>query len=741
MFLDLASSIGKDRTHLFRRLNLVVIVAISASSAFAQPAILESLRETIISRWDFQKQFPIAGKLFMSTTSEPERQDLIERLQVNHPQLITNPASPTFVDLWSDFTVGLALEKRKVGEGEANLVAVAQMARGNVVVNYELARILTMSGMYQRAKAFQLQAHRAMLERGYLRIPELSKLQLLHAREAINRSQFQMARQELDFASRLDPFCPWVSLFLMEMELREKSILHWNLGMIRARIAESLRMLRYYDTQSLFLINVSRTLRIGFGIFGAIVLLVLFARHFTRVTHLWAERFPKEVEMRVRYLALAILVVSLVLAGIGYAVFGLILVMLLWKHCAREEKSFLKILMMGMALIPFLLVWEQSMGRHLDENLGVNLYHRAYYRGFETPMVEKMNSFIPITQEDSLYEALALSVSYKKHGNYLKAGEYAQIASAFEASNPMVLLNNGNLAMVGFDYPVATSYYSKARKIAPDRLETWFNSSQAALYSNNSDQHKKYLDVAAETDSPWITQYLKDNDDYFPEYPPNRKAMDPVLQMTQAWAAAWSGLSGLEFLRVRMRVGIYEILGGWLLAAIGMVSLMLFLRFRQHTQHSHGKDLFDCKICGRVMCQVCRKGVHCQFCFKTVSGIQENKVKMEMVYRLRNRSALVMVRMGSILNSLWPGAGNIYLNRGTGRYLWPLLTGILIGGLWQTNHLLMEYPLYVLGPLRWVPWFPILILYGCFNLILLRATVDLTDVLQSSPSREKAGVR
>jgi hypothetical protein len=140
------------------------------------------------------------------------------------------------------------------------------------------------------------------------------------------------------------------------------------------------------------------------------------------------------------------------------------------------------------------------------------------------------------------------------------------------------------------------------------------------------------------------------------------------------------------------------------------------------------------------MCRTCRKGVHCQNCFKTVAGVHENRVRLELVTRLRNRSALVSVRTASALNSLFPGSGGLYLGRGGGRFLWPLMTSFLIGSLWGLNHMVMEYPFFVLGPLRWLPCLPLAALYGVFNLKQLRAPLDLSGVL-TSPSREREAAR
>jgi tetratricopeptide (TPR) repeat protein len=731
----------------------LMIFVLAASAAFsplrAQPAVLESLRDAIVSRWEFQKRFPAAQKLFDNQATEGERMTMIGQLRPLATSATAaeaaastptpgNQSQPALSTMWANFALGLAAEKSRPGAGERDLEAAALQAKGNLGVNYELARILGEVGMYQRAHSWQMECHRTMLEKGYTRIPDLAKLELWKVRETIRQGKFQVARQGMEFAKRLDPFCPWVPYQNLLLHFAERSPLGWDLGFVWTSVGEILALMRYYEVQNIFLINLSRSLRLGLGIFGALGLLILFARHFARIAHPWAEKLPQVVEMRVRYLAIALVPLSLAVGGAGYVLLGLFGAMLLWKHCSRDEKSILKVILMGIALVPILVMWERSMCRHLDARLGVNLYHEAWSRGYERSLSERALSFPAHGHEDSVFRALAISLQYKKQGNYLRAGQYGREATRIDPQNPMALLNAGNLEMASFEYPKAAVAYEKARREAPHLVETWFNSSQAELYNNNSDKHKTYLDKAAELDPIWVTQWLKDNDQNFPVYPATRKAMDPMLRTGQAWSAAWRSLIDLDFLRVGIRAGILDIKGSWLLAAVILSALALYFRFRHYSLHTHGWDLFECKICGRVMCRSCRKGVHCQNCFKTVAGVHENRIRVDLVSRLRNRSALVSVRTVSTLNSLFPGIGHLYLGRGGGRFFWPLMASLLIGALWSVNHLFMEYPVFVIGPMRWLPVVPLAALYGIFNLKQLRTPVDVSDILstQSAPERE-----
>ncbi len=729
---------------------MVLIASAIAGPLQAQPGVMESLREAVASRWDFQKRYPAAQKLFRNEASEGERMLLIGQLRpLATPTTAAEAAATTPVPgsqsqsalgiMWANFALGVAAEKSRPGAGEQDLAAAALQAKGNLGLNFELARILGQVGMYQRAHSWQMEVHRSMLEKGYMRVPDLAKLELWKVLETIRQGHFQVARQGMEFAKRLDPLCPWVPYQNLILHFREHSPLGWDLGFVWTSLGETLRLLRYYDVQTLFLINVSRCLRLALGIFGALGLLVLFIRHFPRIAHPWTEKMPEAVELRVRYLAIAMVPLSLAVGGAGYVVLGLLGAMLLWKHCSPDEKAILKVVVMGIALVPFLVMWEQSMGRHLDPRFAVNLYHQAWSRGYERSLSDRSLSFPIHGHEDSLYRALALSLQYKKQGNYLRAAEYGRDASRIDQGNAFALLNAGNLDMAAFEYPKAVSIFERARREAPNLVETWFNSSQAELYNNNSSKHKKFLDEAADLDAQWVTQWLKDNDENFPVYPATRKSMDPMLRMGQAWQASWRALLNLDFLRVPVHAGIQDIQGSWLLGAVIAAALALFFRFRHYSRNTHGWDLFECKICGRIMCRTCRKGVHCQNCFKTVAGVHENRIRLELVSRLRNRSALVRVRIASALNAVFPGSGRLYL--GGGGFFLPLTTSLLIGSSWGLNHAVMEYPSFVLGPLRWLPLLPLACLYGVFNLKQLRTPLDLGGVTPAPTAPERAVTR
>jgi tetratricopeptide (TPR) repeat protein len=730
--------------HGLRAAAFAALSAACAAAPRAQPAVLESLRQAVVSRWEFQDRFPEARALFGGTLDEARCFALAGKLRPFADAAASRPSGAAGLrtadslpaPAWVEFALGLAEERARPGAGEPEFAAAAGLARGDVGLNYAMARAAERAGMPKRARAWQAATHRAMLERGYVRVPALAKLELFAAGEAMDRGRYQAARQSLESAGGFDPFCPWVPVQNMVLHARENRIVSWDLGYLWSCAGETLHLLRYRGAQTLFLVNLSRWLRLALGLFGAVGLLALFARHFTRIAHPWAERFPRAVEMRVRYLAIALGFTALAVGGAGYAALGILGAALLWKHCARDEKSVLAAVLLGIALVPVLSAWERTMCRHLEPG-SLGIYHETWYKGFESGLERRAAGFAPRTREDSVYRSLALSVLYRKQGDYRRARAYAAELER-RGGDGLAALNRGNIDMAAFEYSRAAEAFAQARREAPERVETWFNSSQAELYSSRSAEHKKFLDRAADIDAAWVTRWLKDNDESFPAYPATRKSMDPMLGMVQAWKEAWRSLLAYDFLREEVRSGLFRFPGAWQLAAVLAAAAGLWFRFRRHAPHIQGRDLFECRICGRTVCRMCRKGVHCHHCFKTVAGVQDNRVKLELASRLRHRSAKLAVRIGASLNGLVPGVGRLYLGKGAARFMWPLAACLCIGALWTANHPLMEYPGFVLGPLRWLSAAPLILVYAAFNLRQLGKPLSAAEAALPAPERTAA---
>src|SRR5690606_28023018 len=164
-----------------------MIFALSAAAVSAplrgQPQVLEGLREAVASRWEFQKRVPLSAKVFANKAGAAERKSMLDQLR-GAASMSANPRSPGREDMWAQFASGMASELNAAGSGEAALAAAAQKAGGDLSLQYEAYRLLAQAGLYDRARAWQVETHRSMLAKGYTRIPELAKLELGRADEA-----------------------------------------------------------------------------------------------------------------------------------------------------------------------------------------------------------------------------------------------------------------------------------------------------------------------------------------------------------------------------------------------------------------------------------------------------------------------------------------------------------------------------------------------------------------------------
>ena len=409
-----------------------------------------------------------------------------------------------------------------------------------------------------------------------------------------------------------------------------------------------------------------------------------------------------------------------------WVAFALLSAALLWRHASPGERNLLKAVMAGMAIMPLALLGEQGMCRHLDATQGISLYNQAFARGAEPQLASKIAAPGPsaaagtFDPEDSLYHMLAGSLWYMKQGNLMRAREASNRALRLFPADPLSLVHAGNLAMIAYDYKEAAARYAAARESDGGLTEAWFNASQAELYSNNSTSHKRFLDKAAEIDPQRVTRFLKDNDELFASVPPLRKAMDPMLRPMQAWEHTWESLLKLELGTVAIRSGIFRIPAPALMGAILLLALGLHFRFRNCTQALYGRDLFACRICGRIMCRTCRKGVHCQNCFKAVAGIHDARMRDDMVVGMRARVETHSLRLQRAIDFAVPGAGGLVAGTRRDAFAWLLAASMGFGLVHGSTHLLMEYPDFVTGRLVWLAWLPVAGVYALHHSMLLR---------------------
>ncbi len=671
------------------------------------PVSVLDWKQAIQTRLQMEAQWPGTHKLFIG--QEPgDRPALIEALATDK--------SLGLPGAW--VLVARALAESSKGmtpQGDALVAQAKDMGQGHPGFLFEGAQILLQAGHMNQARVWETALQKELLTSGYLRAPAFAKVVLGQARKAMKQNQKLLAVQRIDFAQKLDPFSPWNALARLEMSLGAAPPWAWNIGEIWQGLSEIAKLLRFYHNSLPLLYNAAHWLRLALQGFGLFLLLALLLRHFQDSTHLLAERLPRVVEISWRYLAIVLVAASVWVAGVGFLYLSAPLALFLWKAARPFERSRLKGILVGLLCIPFGLTLEHALLRHMDPKEGMHYYHRAFESGFDVNLTRQVETFTPAVATDPFYKSMALSLQFRKLGNTVKAEKAMQIAKAQSPSHALMLMQSGNLSMMVQDYSGAEKQYLAALKVAPTWVESWFNASQAALFLNRSDAHKMRLDKAASADAGYLTQFLRENDAFYEVTPPLRRAMDPMLRTNMALAPGLGELVSLGFLQKELASGLLTV-PAWALLALTLVCMMaIALRQKHHSPYLTGKSTFHCKICRKVMCVHCRKGVHCEACFKSVVGVTDLRLREELVQRLRSRSAALENALYRSLNTVLPGLGDLYVGASGFPVLWMLLSVSSWALLVQVNHPVMEYPVQSLGIFAYLAWLPLAVVYGLYN--------------------------
>ncbi len=671
----------------------------------AQNSLLVQWKQALAARFQFEANHPAAARLFAGGEPGAGGAAFLDSLRRSIW------ASDSSLRGWNLAAQALVLRVAHPPQAENLIADLSRRWASYPGFLHEAALTLGRANAPALARTARLALRQALLKQGYRRVPEFAASAIWEVRDFMREGRNPEALAALDFAAALDPNCPWIPLLRLENSFRDHGLFGVDLGDVWDLLNAVFGLQRFYDNQLPFLYNTLHGVRLGFMLFGFLCLLLLYGRHFTRLAHPLAERLPHSVDLRVRYAAIAMVTLSAAVAGAGFGLVALAVFPWIWPHANRGERKLMRWLMAGLFLLPPVLLAERSLLLPWDPQDGLNAYHSAYMNGFD-PLVYQAIEGKKVDSIGAQYRSLALSLQSKKQGDYRRAWEIASTVSGKGSAEPLLKIHETNLALLEYDYAAAEKFAGEARPSASGRVELWFGASQAALFQNNSTRHKQYLDRAAEADAAALTSFLKENDELFGlKVPPNRRALDPMLRSESVFERIFRGMLGLDFLTQPMPGGLLPIPGGgWLVACVACL-VAVFWRGR-HNVITQGRALFECKICRKIMCHACRKGVHCESCFKTVSGVSESKMRVQLIQRLRDRSRSLSLVLFRGLNTLIPGGGWLFLGHAGIRAAWLLGVSMLLAWTYQMRHLVIEYPAFSLGALSALPWIFLILFYA-----------------------------
>jgi tetratricopeptide (TPR) repeat protein len=533
---------------------------------------------------------------------------------------------------------------------------------------------------------------------------------LVDASVAREQSRYQDALDIIDYAGKLAPDDP-ASHFL---RARTK----WSQNQLRAlgsldALLQGL-MVFFKDFRSLFPWSIGLVLWILFGVLAASIITVILValqvlpRLFHDLSHL------VKVPQWTWYLVFPVFLISLLLSGMAFVVWVLLLSILMVIHLNSKERVVLSLAVFLLVSIPLIIhVFALGNAFHSGGN-GLTLY-TAERGGEGLRALDEINDLrVRDPRNSKVISTLALVM--RRGGKSREAESLLRQAMDISPESPLILNNLANVLLNAGKEEQAIELYRLALKYDDDpRIH--YNLSQALRENLQLDEGEREFLIAQEKD-PKLTGSLasgqKDGDkritvDIFSSLTDYLKGALKITDGEKVWREnLWSGVVP----RVPFRFG-------WLIFPLASIILFVSVAFGRGVSTAE-----RCRQCSRLHCRKCSEAsqevlcAQCRHIFQVRTGVDPaSRVKKMMhIMRFKKRRALLT----RIMTILLPGTGHLLLDYGwrslimiaISMFFWT--KWILWHGLFRSTTMLEIQP----APVEKILFF---VLFGIYYLIALRS--------------------
>ena len=584
--------------------------------------------------------------------------------------------------------MGLIQEKSQPGSGQVWLRESARLADRNLGLHW----VMLLAQMHFGTPAtFSTQLdgmEAAMLSMGWQRLPEASSWLLISARDLEKSKRSEMSRLAFEAAIRLDPVSP-----VPPWSAGMKDIGDNNLSTAYSHLSESLHRIRAYPSaQEVVAFNLLRFIRYTLGLTFLLILLSWMVRYWALISHTWAERLPRDTPLLLRYLVLASVFLSLLIAGLGLLSLSFIAAFLLWRPAKRHERMLLGFLILFTGAQPWLAGLEGSLSRRFDRSSVEAIYQRVIEEGPSPELATTLDQALSqasTSQQQLLGSAKAMYL--RKSDSFLDAFAQARLICRIPSDDPRPMITLANMHFLVGQYDSAQILYLKALSLDPENSILPFNIGQAYAYRGHLDSTALIFKHTSSVASYRVSVQAQQNGRHFQTLPSNRLVLDAEASS----GYAWRGLLN-DFLTAKVHLGRWDLHTGVLdlppmtlpWVALALLCWLLI----KGGQPPRRRLLFTCKTCGRVMCSHCRKGLHCVQCFRKLSGVEEVELRNDLLERIdrERHSQSRLLRLG--LDMAVPGTGRLMAAPGFLAFLQLLLFSAVLGYALNLPNFLTLYP-------------------------------------------------
>ncbi len=658
---------------------ILALAAASVSSTLPRTPLQAGFQEAQEKFKAFRVQAPDLAAIL---TGKPVQAD---RIQAEFYALsVSDKAGVAF----GNAALGLWNEKLRPGSGDPWIRESSRLSETDLGVQWLLVLEQLQNGT---KSSFQLQCQgleASMLSQGWMRLPEAASWLLTSAGEAASAQQTAKAEVARAMASRLDPVSP-----VPEWAQTKASALNFDLGGTYAHGLEVYnRILAYSANQQILAFNLLRLLRYTLALTCLLLLLTWVIRYWPYIVHELAERLPRDSSLQLRYSLLALIPVALMVAGLGLVSLCFLAAVVVWRKATKLERTLISFIVLFVGVQPYLTGLESTISSHFDQAGTESVYQRVVQEGWSDDLQDRVEKSLGrATSDERALLTLSKAILLRKQGNYLQALDVVREAHRLNPSDSRISTSLGNQLFLIGQYDTATKIYQTVQAGDWSNGPLLFNLGQSITWRGRTDSMTNLIANASAIARYRIDVVARQNSNAFQILPPNRLVMDPEMSPAQMWTAIYE-----NFLAHRWTVDRWDLQTGLIDLppqvifpfSLALWGFLLWWGSRQ----ARRKTLFECRTCGRVMCRVCRKGIHCGNCFRRLSGIEEVELRNQLLDRILRESDGRRKLMRLTMDLALPGTGRLMTKPSFGAFCQIFLLGVCLAYSLNLPNFLSLYP-------------------------------------------------
>lgn len=497
------------------------------------------------------------------------------------------------------------------------------------------------------------------LESGVRSAPAIAQQLLYYASLAEKQKDNVNANSFYGWAERFDHTQVWTILHrLKKSSLSNPSLFFSSLSALFNLFADS------WPVQLAFAANFYNWISCFFLIFLIIVFVGLGLKHLPKTLHSFADRLPEHIPAFFKTFLPIAIIFSLI--SFGLLPFLWILSFLLWCFLDKKEKILVLFAILFLMLAP-IDARIKDMFLHARMPKGpISLYARASQEGFSPDVYRLALSAIKTNPEDPLAQ-LSASLCAAKQDDTATAILCSQKALLLNPDDPVITMNAGNTAYLAHHFDTAIRFYQNALAEHPDEPSVRFNLAQSYARKSDTTADLDFVKILPQHIQNDIYVFVNTNNVYFARnWPPFRQLITPEYKPAYFWrhifpvkghSGSWEtarSLWGASFLGIPPRAA--------LLVFLALFALLMVWNFSPLAKRLL-QQVSACRLCGRVLCDQCKKGELCLSCNHATQYIRNVKTLAAIQLRIRNNRKLVHRLAEYLLDICLPGSGLLYAGR------------------------------------------------------------------------------